>query len=236
MGNKVVWITGASKGIGKSLAQIFSDNRFTTILSSRNELELKKITDSLNVINGNSTCLVCDVSDEKSVTEAFEEIKSKFGRIDILINNAGIGIFKEIINTSLDDFKKQIDTNLIGTFLCSKSVIPLMREQKSGQIINIISVAAVKAFLNSGSYGATKSAVYLLSKVLREEVKKYNIKVISVIPGATSTDIWNKKILEKYSDVMMKPDDVARVIFDVSNQPENLITEEILIRPITGDL
>jgi short-subunit dehydrogenase len=233
---RVVWVTGASRGIGKAIAKTFIKNGDTVIATSRNINDLNIAYKRTETLEQLIYTKVCDVSDENNIKEMLEYIKSGFGKIDILINNAGTGIFKEIINTSLDEFNEQINTNLIGTFLTSKYVIPLMKERNSGQIFNIISVAAIKAFPNSGTYGATKAAALLLSKVLRDEMKKYNIKVTAVIPGATKTDIWSTKMKEKYGEVMMTPEDIAETLLDLSKQSDRIITEEIILRPMNGDL
>jgi len=229
---KTIWITGASKGIGLAIVKKFYSGDWNVVASSRNieeNFEKLDIGDFPLPIN-------CDVSNELDVQNTVEKIYDKFGRIDVLVNNAGIGIFKNISDTTYEDFIVQINTNLLGTFLCSKNVISHMKEQGKGIIVNIISVAAIKPFVNSGSYGASKAATLMLSRVMREELKQYNIKVISIIPGATATDIWNPKVLEKYSEKMMKPEDVADVVFSTINQPDNVITEEVILRPITGDL
>lgn len=229
---KTIWITGASKGIGLAIVKKFYSGDWNVVASSRSiEENFEKLD-----IGDFPLPLNCDVSNELDVQKAVKAIYEKYGAIDVLVNNAGIGIFKNVADTTLEDFTTQLNTNLIGTFLCSKNVIPLMKAQGKGIIVNIISVAAIKPFVNSGSYGASKAAALMLSKVMREELKNDNIKVISVIPGATATDIWNPKVLEKYSDKMMRPEDVADVVFSTINQPDNVITEEVILRPITGDL
>lgn len=223
-----IWVTGGSKGIGKAIADKFEAEDWNVAISSRSISNFDTVKNPL--------LLRCDVSDENNVKATFDEIISKFETLDVLVNNAGIGIFKKITDTSVEDFRQQIETNLVGTFLCSKAVIPMMIEKKKGLIINIISVAALKAFANSGAYGATKAGALMLSKVMREELKEHNIKVVSVIPGATATEIWNPKVLEKYSERMIKPEEIAEVVYNVAMQPKGLITEEIVLRPILGDL
>jgi short-subunit dehydrogenase len=233
--NKIVWITGASKGIGKALAEAFYNNGDTVIASSRNIIEKIEPGTQTGKPNGFYS-KVCDITDENNIKEVIEYIKSEFGRIDILVNNAGTAIFKEIINTTMDEFMTQINTNLIGTFLTSKYVIPLMIERKSGQIYNIISVSAIKAFANNAAYASTKAGALMLTKVMREEVKKYNIKVTAVIPGATKTEIWSQRALEKYGEIMMTPEDIADTVVNLSKQSERIVTEDIILRPIGGDL
>jgi len=229
---KTIWITGASKGIGLAIVKKFYSGDWNVVASSRSiEENFEKLD-----IGDFPLSINCDVSNELDVQNTVKKIYEKFGRIDVLVNNAGIGIFKSISDTTSEDFMVQINTNLLGTFLCSKNVIPYMKEQSKGIIVNVISVAAIKPFVNSGSYGASKAATLMLSRVMREELKQFNIKVISIIPGATATEIWNPKVLEKYSEKMMKPEDVADVVFSTINQPDNVITEEVILRPITGDL
>jgi short-subunit dehydrogenase len=226
---KTIWVTGASKGIGQALANKFIKEDWNVAATSR----------SINTDNeqgNNCFPLRCDVSSEQEVNETAEKITGKFGGIDVLINNAGIAVFKPVSVLSLEDFKRQIDVNLIGTFLCSKAVIPLMKEKKQGIILNVISVSGIKTYPFNGAYGASKAGALMLSRVMREELKNDNIKVISVIPGPTLSEIWNPKVLDKYSDKMMKPEDVADVIYSAVMQPADIITEEIVLRPITGDL
>jgi 3-oxoacyl-[acyl-carrier protein] reductase len=230
---RVILITGASKGIGKAAAEAFNANGDTVIATSRN---INKGSELTSEIRKGYFTKVCDVTDENNIKELIENIRSEFGRIDILINNAGIAVFHEIINTSMDEFKAQLNTNLLGTFLTSKYVIQLMMERKSGQIYNIISVSALKPFANNGAYAASKSGALMLTKVLREEVKKYNIKVCAVIPGATKTEIWSQRALEKYGDVMMNPEDIANTIVSLSKQSDRIVTEDIILRPMNGDL
>lgn len=228
---KTIWITGAGRGIGLCIAQRFFRENWNVVTSSRS---IK--SDGDHEPGDLPFPLRCDVSVENEVSSTVEKIKEKFGGIDVLVNNAGIAIFKPLMNTSLEDFQKQIDSNLLGTFLCSKAVVPIMKEQNQGTILNIISVAGIKAYTNSGAYGASKAGALMMSKVMREELKNDNIKVISVIPGPTATEIWNPKVLEKFIDKMMKPEDIADVIYNIIMQPQNMITEEIILRPITGDL
>jgi len=228
---KTIWVTGAGRGIGKAIAEKFVSDLWNVIASSRN-ISSKDFEGLTNI----PYPLKCDVTKEADVLEAIGNIQQLFGSVDVLVNNAGIGYFKNILETSLTEFKEQLDVNLIGTFLCSQAVIPMMIKKKKGVIINIISVAGVKAFTNSGSYGASKAGVHMLSKVMREELKEYNIKVISVIPGATATGIWSPRVLEKYSDRMMKPDHIADAVYSAAIQPDDIITEEIILRPILGDL
>jgi 3-oxoacyl-[acyl-carrier protein] reductase len=157
-------------------------------------------------------------------------------KIDCLINNAGITSFKLAEENSINEINDIINTNLLGSIYAMKAVLPQMISNKSGTIINILSVVTKKTFTKSSIYSASKWGLLGYSNSLREEVRKYNIKVINVIPGATSTPIWSKEMRDQFSNRMMNSEDIARVLVWAFLQKENLVTEELLLRPIEGDL
>jgi 3-oxoacyl-[acyl-carrier protein] reductase len=160
------------------------------------------------------------------------------GDIDILINNAGISSFKKFIDTKPEVFENIININLRGPFLCIQSVLPGMLKKNSGIIINIISVSAIKTFTKSSAYAASKAGLLAMSRSLREEVRKYGIKIIDIFPGATETEIWSKDSRDKFRDKMMKTEDVAEAVFEVIKLSMNnrMHVEEIVFRPQEGDL
>lgn len=229
-----VWITGASTGIGKSLSIKFANNNYSVFGSARrkapfnnSELNLNDTTKFRYIEN--------DVSNFEQVSAISKEIQENYS-LECLINNAGITSFKPFIENSIEDIDKIIKTNLNGSIYTIKSVLPQMIENNSGTIINILSVAAKKIFTNSSIYAASKAGLELFSKVLREEVRGHNIRIINIYPGATSTDIWPENAIDKFSDKMMSPEKLANFIYDIYANSTELSPEEIVIRPITGDL
>ncbi|MCB0753743.1 MAG: SDR family NAD(P)-dependent oxidoreductase, partial [Ignavibacteriae bacterium] len=165
----------------------------------------------------------------------YDEVKKNYS-ITCLINNAGITSFKPFKDNTNEEIESIIDTNLKGSIYSVKTVLPEMIVRKSGLIINILSVAANTVFTNSSIYAASKAGLAAFSKVLREELREYNIPVINIYPGATSTEIWPEKTIEKFSHRMMNSTKLADLIFDIYKNSTNLSPEEIVVRPITGDL
>lgn len=228
-----LWITGASSGIGKETAKIFAESGYFVYASSRRKKELEKI--NLRLINGTVEIAPCDVSSFTQIKKVFNSI-SKNSFIECLINNAGTSVFKPVENTSINEINDIIGINLLGSIYAIKTVLPEMIKRRKGTIINISSMVVHKVFENSGVYAASKAGLESFSDALREEVRKYNIRVIDIIPGATSTNIWPPKVLTKYSDRMMKPEDVARAIYLLYKENSTAAPEKLRIRPIKGDL
>lgn len=228
----VVWITGASSGIGKELAKKFYDNNHTVAVTSRN---ISEKNFNLALPTQSLIFTKADVTDYVSVGKVYNQI-SQNGFVDCLINNAGTTSFTLAKNDSPDLIKEIITTNLLGSINTIKSVLPKMIEMKRGSIINILSVAAEKIFVKSSAYAASKAGLLAYSNSLREEVREYNIKIINVLPGATATPIWPSSALEKFSYRMMKPEDLADLIYYLVTLDKNIVPEEITVRPIQGDL
>lgn len=233
--NNAVWITGASSGIGRSLSLEFARNDKNLILTSRNKESINRVIKDIN----NSGIIVenipFDVSNVDEVSKNSKSVSRDYN-IDCLINNAGVTSFTLAENDSLDQIKNIIDTNLLGAVYMIKSVLPGMIKRKKGTIINIQSVAAKKVFTKSSAYAASKAGLAAYSKVLREELREYNIRVIDVFPGPTKTPIWPNEALEKYSDRMMSPDEIAKFIYNAYAVNSNMVSEEIILRPMKGDL
>jgi short-subunit dehydrogenase len=232
----VVWITGASSGIGRETAKQFAKLGCKVCVSARRKNNLETLVKEINGFGGHAYSFPFDITKLDTIQKASKKIQQQFGRIDVLINNAGITSFKPISDTSIKEFDSIFRTNLLGSIACAKTVLPSMIEQKGGSIINIISMVALRTYENSGAYTAAKSGLLGFGKVLREEMRKHNVKVINIIPGATETEIWNKKVREKYSTRMMKAKSVAEAILSVYQMPDDVVVDEMVVRPISGDL
>ncbi len=229
---RTVWITGASTGIGYALAQRFAAGGDTVIATSRSEEKLQQ----LKIKEPSVITEVCDLRNEDAVATKKKKIVNQFSTVDILINNAGVTYFKEFAETTIEEFDHVIDTNLKGTFLTTKAVLPAMLENQHGLIINILSFTVKSVYTKSSVYAASKAGVDAMMNVLRAEVRKNGIKVVNVYPGAVLTPIWHPKQQEKYGSQMLHPDTVANMIYTLSQQPEELLVEEIILRPQGGDL
>lgn len=227
-----IWITGASTGIGKNLAEKFAKNNYHVIGSARREINSEEFFSSKKA---SITYYKNDVSNLDEVSELSKKIQSDYN-VECLINNAGITSFKPFVENSFDEIEKIFDTNLKGSIYTIKSVLPQMIEKKSGTIINILSVAAKKIFTNSSVYAASKAGLEIFSKVLREELREHNIRIINIYPGATSTEIWPDEAIEKFASKMMTPEKLADFIYEVYSSSSSISPEEIVVRPISGDL
>lgn len=234
--DKVVWITGGGRGIGKATALAFAENKAHVAVSSRSADELDHVVSEMIKINpaGKTLAIPCDVSKSQSVTKTVNKIINTCGPVDILINNAGIAKFNNVLETTEQDWEDMMSVNAKGAFLCSKVVLTDMIKKKTGHIININSTAGKKAFPNCAGYSASKYALQGFTDVLRLEARQYGIKVTAVFPGATETAIWGSADVAYHK--MMKPADVAKVLVDVCKDNQRALQEEIVLRPVGGDL
>jgi 3-oxoacyl-[acyl-carrier protein] reductase len=230
-----IWITGASSGIGKSAAIEFAKTGAKVFVSGRRTTELERINTELDSDKIHVEVLPCNVASQTNVDQTAKKIFAT-SKIDCLINCAGITSFKLAEDNSTNEINDIINTNLLGSIYTIKAVLPQMISNGGGTIINILSAVTKKVFIKSSAYSASKMGLLGYTNSLREEVRKYNIKVINIIPGATATPIWSKEIRNQFSDRMMSSDDIARVLVWAFLQKENLVTEEIVLRPIEGDL
>ena len=230
-----IWITGASSGIGKAAAKEFARTGSKVFVSSRRKTELERLNTELKDENLSVEIFPCNIASSANVDQTVKKILTT-NKINRLINNAGITSFKLAEDNSINEIDDVIHTNLLGPIYSIKSVLPSMIKNGGGTIINILSVVTKKVFSQSSAYSASKHGLIGYTNSLREEVRKYNVRIINVVPGATQTPIWSSEMREKYGDRMMTPEEIAQVIVWLYLQKGNLVTEEIVLRPISGDL
>ena len=233
MKKPIAIITGASTGIGRSLSVKLSDQYFIYLIS-RNRDNLNQTKKIINAKNNECDTIVADISKDESIDIINNQIKNK-NNIELLINNAGIGIFKNISETSINDWDNTINTNLKGSFLMTKLIIDNFKSKKLGKIVFISSVAGLQPYKNSTAYVSSKYGLRGFSSALREELREFNIKVITVFPGAVNTPIWNDKNMNELRKNMMDSDDLSQIIVNAINASNNCVTEEITIRRTAGD-
>ena len=230
-----IWITGASSGIGRAAAIEFAKVGTKVFASARRAVELERLNNELAKEKIKIETLPCNVASSSNVDQTVKKILA-VSPINCLVNNAGISSFKRAEDNSISEINDIINTNLLGAIYTIKYVLPHMIEQGGGTIINILSIVTKKVFTNSTAYAASKAGLMAYTNSLREEVRKYNIKIVNVIPGATETAIWSSEVRKENAGKMMDTADIASLLVWLYLQKGNLVTEEIMVRPITGDL
>ena len=222
----VVLITGGTRGIGYAVAKKLANDNITTIVTSRENIfcedEIKP-----NSINYQSL----DVTNEASVDRLFSWISNQKFKLAVLINNAGVGVFKSLLETSLEDWNFVLTTNLSGAFLCSKQAFRLMQES-GGRIINIGSIVELSGTVDNSAYAASKSGLKSLSLVISEEGKNYNITSTHLTLGAVYSEIWKERAEFNVND-MLDIQHVANTISYIANLPSNIRMDTLEITPMT---
>ena len=234
-------ISGASKGIGKTIAESFAGEGASVYLCARNEIALYNTVAEIQTANPQATVKgkAADVSNKADVI-AFgdwaqsEARNSGSGRIDILINNAGTFTPGSIYNEADGLLENLIATNLYSAYHLTRHLVPQMIEAKQGHIFNICSIASLNAYPNGGSYGISKYALLGFSKNLREELKPHHIKVTAVFPGAVLTDSWGN--FDNSSNRIMETADIATMVLAAAKLSPQAVVEDIIVRPQLGDL
>ena len=241
---KVVIITGASSGMGEAAAKHLSGLGATVVLGARRADRIEKLAKEIHASGGNALAVTVDVTQREQVKGLVEKAVGQFGRVDVILNNAGIMPLLTMDSLHVDEWDKMIDVNIKGVLNGIAAVLPYMKEQKSGQIINTSSVAGHKVFNGSAVYSATKYAVRALTEGLRMEVKAYNIRTTIVCPGAVKTELLEhitdadvRQANEDYvGSVGISPDSFARVVAFAISQPEDVDINEIIFRPTSQEL
>jgi len=233
---RTVWITGASSGIGRALSIQYAANAFEVVLSGREKRSLNELRRIIRSSGGSAHVIVCDVRKRKSVESAARAIDGTIGTPDILVNNAGVTVFKEFVQTSVEEFDDIINTNLRGSFLTTKLILPLMIERRKGTILNVVSFAAKTTYTESSAYAASKAGMAAMMEGLRAEVRSKGIKIVNVFPGAVLTPIWHSKVRARHGRTMLTAEETANMIVSISCQPSSMMVEEIVIRPQGGDI
>jgi len=236
---KVVVITGASSGLGEATARLLSAEGASVVLGARRVDRIQSLADELNAKGGKALAVATDVTDHEQVKKLVDAAVQKFGRIDVMINNAGIMPHSPLERLKIDDWNRTIDVNIKGVLYGIAAALPYMKQQKSGHIINVSSVAGHKVTPNGAVYCATKHAVRALSEGLRVEVKPYNIRTTIISPGAVATELPNSitepdvaaGISKFYKETAIPADSFARAVAFALSQPDDVDINEILFRP-----
>lgn len=233
--SRTALITGATRGIGFAIARALAAAGCNLIVTGRDEKALTKISRGLRRHKIRVLAHPCDVRDPHSVDALFRAIRRDFRRLDILINNAGIAHANlPIEKLPYPVWKDVLATNLDGTFLVTQASLVMM--QRGTTIVNNLSIAATRVFSGTAAYNVSKHAALALTNTLREELRPRGIRVISLLPGATDTDIWTTLWPQAPRRKMMQPETIAQAVIAAILLPANATVETLEILPTTGAL
>jgi NADP-dependent 3-hydroxy acid dehydrogenase YdfG len=241
---KVVVITGASSGLGEATARHLSAQGAIVVLGARRVDRIEALAKELAQAGGQALALATDVTDPEQVKALVDAAVQAYGRIDVMLNNAGLMPHSPLERLKIADWDRSIDVNIKGVLYGIAAALPHMQRQKSGQIVNVSSVAGHKVGIGNAVYSATKTAVRVISEGLRQEVKPYNIRTTIVSPGAIATELPESATepdvalnLRKFYDAYAIPAEAfARAVAFTISQPEEVDINEILFRPTRQEL
>ncbi len=241
---KVVVITGASSGLGEATARLLSAEGAIVVLGARRADRIQSLAKELIARGGKALAVTTDVARCDQVQKLVDAAVQTYGRIDVMINNAGLMPQSPLERLKIDEWDRMIDVNLKGVLYGIAAALPYMKQQKAGHIINVSSVAGHKVHAGGAVYAATKHAVLALSEGLRQEVKPYNIRTTVISPGAVATELPNSvtepdvaENMHKFYEAFAIPaDSFARAVAFAISQPDEVDVNEILFRPTRQEL
>lgn len=237
--NKVVVITGASSGLGEATARLLAGEGAIVVLGARRAERIQSLAQELNDRGGKALAITTDVTHADQVKHLVDAAVQNYGRIDVMINNAGLMPNSPLERLKIDDWNQMIDVNIKGVLYGIAAALPYMQQQKAGHIINISSVAGHKVRPGGAVYSATKFAVRVLSEGLRQEVKPYHIRTTVISPGAVATELPDsmtepdiaENFRKFYAEIAIPAESFARAVAYAISQPEDVDINEILFRP-----
>ena len=228
---KTAIVTGGTKGIGRAIAGALAGEGMNVCVGARNLDEVKQAVRELESIGGaGATGAACDVRVYEEVEALVAHAAEEFGGVDVLVNNAGVGLFKPVEETSPEEFRAVLETNLFGVFYGCRAVIPEMKRRGGGYIVNVSSLAGANPHPRMSAYNASKFALNGFSEALMQEVRHDRIKVSYVMPGSVNTEFGGGAVSEENS-WQLQPEDIARVVVDLLRHDERSLPSRVEIRP-----
>lgn len=232
--NKIALITGASRGIGQNISYSLAEKGVHVIITSRTESQLLEVKKNINSKGGKATAIPADLSKETDILNLFDEVNKRFGKLEILINNAGIGVFGKLVDFPIEDFDKIMNVNLRAVYLCCQQALKIMIPARTGHIINISSVVGVKGYPNQTAYTASKHAVMGLTKSLAAEIQEYGICVSVILPGGVDTEFVRQARPDLDRSILIPPSDISNTVLYLLGLSGNAMVDEIYIRRRTN--
>ena len=226
-GQRVALVTGGSRGIGLAIAKALAESGTAVAITGRDRAVLET---ARRTLGDETIALHADVQNEREAANAVDETADKFGGLDVLVNNAGVGLFASVADMTPSQWRQVIDTNLTGAFYCSHAAIPHFRRRGGGWIVNVSSLAAKNAFVGGAAYCASKAGLNAFSEALMQEVRHDNIRVTCVMPGSVSTGFGGRGEGGE-ADWKLAPEDVARTVVDLMAHPPRSLPSRVELRP-----
>lgn len=235
MTKKITLISGASRGIGRAIAiRLAHEGHFVVVLA-RNAEEIGELEHEIDESGGKALGLVCNITDEAQVNKAVAEVIRDFKKIDCLVNNAGIGVFKPTEALTQEDWTRVMDVNVKGSFLLTKAVLPHLKEAGQGHIVGITSDVSKRTFAQGSLYTASKYAQHAFFESLRREVHPLGIKVSMVYPGLVDTFFHGLNQGESKQAEYLHPDDIAAAVSYILNAPAHVLIDELMLHPMSQE-
>ncbi|HEX8398822.1 MAG TPA: SDR family oxidoreductase [Pyrinomonadaceae bacterium] len=227
--NKIAVVTGGTKGIGRAIAEELLKTGVKVFVCARNRDELKRAVAEMSEL-GQIEGELCDMRSFEQVKMMLDECERKFGGVDVLVNNAGIGIFKPVEELAAEEFQAVLETNLFGVFYSCHAAIPMMKRRGGGYIINISSLAGANAHPRMAAYNASKFGLNGFSEALMQEVRHDNIKVSYIMPGSVNTEFGGEEVSPEKA-WQLQPIDIAQVVLNLLQMDERALPSRVEIRP-----
>jgi NAD(P)-dependent dehydrogenase (short-subunit alcohol dehydrogenase family) len=230
--DKVAVVTGGSRGIGLATARTLLRRGAHVAIMATSDTTLRSATDELDTISGNAAVMAlrADVRSYADVEQAFSSVAQRFGGIDVVVNNAGVGAFGAVADMTIEEWRQIVDINVSGVFHGCRAAVPHLRTRGGGWIINISSLSSTNPFPDGAAYCASKAAVNAFSEAFMQEVRHDGIRVACVLPGSVRTDFMGRSSSSS-DDWKLAPDDVAQVVADLIAHPARSLPSRVEIRP-----
>lgn len=223
-------VTGASQGIGRSIALALARNGARLSLAARTEEGLRAVQGEIEALGGQAASFATDMSREPEVARLVGDTVERFGRLDIVVNNAAIGIFGPLVETTTEQWDRIMAVNVRGPFLLCREAVPHLRRQERGFVINIASVVGVKGYANQAAYSASKHALMGMSKALAREVHRDGIRVHAICPGGVDTPMATQARPDLDRSILMQPEEIADIVLFLVTRQGNAVVDEIHVR------
>lgn len=223
---KIALVTGASKGIGKSISIALASHGARVVLTSRSKKQLEQVRGLI----GEATVIPADISKEEDIHSLFSSVEKRFGKLDILVNSAGVGYFGKFADFSIEEFDRLMAVNVRGTYLCCQHALRMMISKRGGHIINLSSVVGFRGYPNQSAYSASKHGIMGFTKSLAVEAQEYGVRVSVICPGVVDTDFGKLVRPDLDDSVLIPPHDIAVTVLYLLSLSDRTMVDQVYIR------